>query len=536
MTSAAVAARVVLIPLLVAALAACTGDDSAVQERADDVGRRSYDLFIEGGTVIDGTGEPARRADVLVADGRIAFVGHVKPDTLDVRERFDAGGLVVTPGFIDAHAHGDPTETPEFSNFLAMGVTTILLGQDGGSPEVGEMERHFVAVNAARPSTNIAYLVGHNTIRRESGVDFGAPGTEGMVRMSELVAEGLDAGAFGLSTGLEYDPGIHADMDELASIAGPVAEVGGVISSHMRTEDAGQVESALAELVEQGRRSGARVHVSHMKIVLGNDTSEAASLLEVMAGARREGVEVTADVYPYTASYTGLSILFPEWARPPADYDAVVEERRAELAEHLRERVGSRNGPEATLFGSGPWSGRTLAEVASELGRPFEDVLIELGPGGASAAYFVMNEDVMRTLLADPSVVVSTDGSPTMLHPRGYGSFARVIRQFVIEQEILSLEEAVRKMSGATAAIYRLDDPTIVDPPRGLVREGWAADLLVFDPTEVADMADFEDPHRPAEGMRAIWINGVMAWRDGEPVTDSGTGTVLRARWERRQP
>lgn len=536
MTPRAVTARVALIPFLAAALAVCSPNDSALQERADAAGRRSYDLLIEGGTVVDGTGEPARRADVLVADGRIAYIGIVKPETLEVREQFDAEGLVVTPGFIDAHAHGDPTETPGFSNFLAMGVTTILLGQDGGSPEAGEMDRHFVAVDAARPSTNIAYLVGHNTIRRESGVDFDAPGTEGMVRMSELVAQGLDAGAFGLSTGLEYDPGSRAAMDELASIAAPVADVGGVISSHMRTEDADRVQSALAELIEQGRRSGARVHVSHMKIVLGNDTSEAHSLLDVMDRARREGVDVTADVYPYTASYTSLSILFPEWARPPADYATVVRERREDLAEYLRARVGSRNGPEATLFGSGPWSGRTLADVAAEQDRPFEDVLIELGPDGASAAYFVMNEDVMRTLLADPSVVVSTDGSPTMLHPRGYGSFARVISRFVIEQEVLSLEEAVRKMSGATAAIYRLDDPAIVDPPRGLVREGWAADLLAFDPTEVADVADFEQPHRLAEGMRAIWVNGVMAWQNGEPSTDPGTGTVLRARWERQQP
>ncbi len=532
MNSGAVAVRVALIPFLATALAACSPNESLEQGSAADVPRRSYDLLIEGGTVVDGTGEPARRADVLVSEGRIAFVGLVNSDTLEVRDRFDAEGLVVSPGFIDAHAHGDPTGTPDFSNFLAMGVTTILLGQDGSSPEAGELDRHLVAVEAARPSTNIAYLVGHNTIRIESDVGFDAPGTEGMVRMSELVAQGLEAGAFGLSTGLEYDPGSRSGMDELAAIAGPVAAVGGVVSSHMRTEDADQVEVALAELIEQGRRSGARVHVSHMKIVLGNDTAQAAALLEVMEQARLDGVEVTADVYPYTASYTGLSILFPEWARPPADYATVVRERRAELAEHLRERVRSRNGPAATLFGSGPWSGRTLSDVAAEQDRPFEDVLIELGPDGASAAYFVMNEDVMRTLLEDPFVVVSTDGSPTMLHPRGYGAFARVIRQYVIDEGVLSLEEAVRKMSGATAAIYRLDDPTIVDPPRGLVREGWAADLLVFDPAEMRDVADFEEPHQLAEGMRAIWVNGVLAWRNGEPVTDSGTGTVLRAQWE----
>ncbi len=520
-----------LLLVISAVSQACSPGDVAERDSTPVAASAQFDLLITGGSVVDGSGAPARLADVLVRDGRIAFVGPVDADTLDVRERFDAEGLTVTPGFIDAHAHGNPTGDPAFPNFLAMGVTTVMLGQDGGGPEVGTLDEHFAAVDAARPGINIAYLVGHNTIRRESGVGYDAPGSEGMVRMSELVAQGLATGAFGLSTGLEYDPGSRSGMDELAAIAGPVADVGAVISSHMRTEDADEVEAALGELIEQGRRSGARVHASHLKIVLGNETTQAESLLEVMARAREEGVEVTADVYPYTASYTGLSILFPEWARPPNDYAEVVQERRDELAEHLRQRVESRNGPAATLIGSGEWSGWMLAEVAAEQGRPYEDVLIELGPDGASAAYFVINEDVMRALLTDPRIVGSSDGSPTMLHPRGYGSFARVIRQFVVEEEILSLEEAVRKMSGATAAIYRLDDPEVVDPPRGLVREGWAADLLVFDPDEVRDAADFEEPHRLAEGIRAVWVNGETAWQAGEPAEESGTGRMLRARW-----
>ncbi len=527
------ATRFPCAPLLLtlAVCQACATDDVEERDLSANNSADSYDWLIAGGSVIDGSGAPARVADVLIRDGRITFVGPVDPETLAVRRQFEASGLTVTPGFIDAHAHGNPTGEPAFPNFLAMGVTSIVLGQDGGGPEVGTLDEHLAAVDAARPGVNIAYLVGHNTIRRESGVGFDDPGSEGMVRMSELVAQGLAAGAFGLSTGLEYDPGSRSGSDELAAIAGPVANVGAVISSHMRTEDADQVEDALGELIEQGRRSGARVHASHLKIVLGNESAQAESLLEVMARAREEGVKVTADIYPYTASYTGLSILFPEWARPPNDYAAVVRERRDELAEHLRQRVESRNGPAATLFGSGEWSGRMLAEVAAEQGRPYEDVLIELGPDGASAAYFVINEDVMRALLSDPYIVGSSDGSPTMLHPRGYGSFARVIRQFVIEERVLSLEEAVRKMSGATAAIYRLDDSEVTDPPRGLVRQGWAADLLVFDPNEVRDVADFEQPHRLAAGMRAVWVNGEIAWRAGEPASESGTGRMLKARW-----
>ena len=472
-----------------------------------------------------------RTADLLVHDGRIAFIGPVDRDTVVIHDFFDATGLIVTPGFIDAHAHGDPLREPSFHNFLAMGVTTILLGQDGSSPDVTSLPAHLAAADSARPGVNVAFLVGHSTVRRESGVGFGDPGSEGLVRMSELVADGLAAGAYGLSTGLEYDPGSRAGIEELVTVAGPVAEAGAVVSSHMRSEDADKVDAALAELIEQGRRSGARVHVSHMKIVLEDDTSVARQVLDAMSVARAEGIEITADVYPYTASFTGLSILFPEWSRPPNDYAAVVRDRRSELARHLRLRVESRNGPEATLFGTGPLAGRTLASVAHERDLPFEDILIELGPEGASAAYFVMDDQVMRTLLADPAVVISSDGSPTMLHPRGYGSFARVVGKLVAGEGLLSLEEAVRKMSGATAAIYRIDDASVSSPPRGLLRAGFAADILAFDPNQVRDVADFEHPHRLAEGMRRVWVNGDLAWRDGQPVSASGHGSALRASW-----
>jgi N-acyl-D-amino-acid deacylase len=534
-------------PVVFVLLPACQGEGNAGERPGDPVteamGERPeeavvvrepatgpYDLLISGGSVVDGTGAPARAADLLLKDGRVAYVGPVDPDTLEVGERFDAGGLVVTPGFIDAHAHGDPLETPGFPNFLAMGVTTILLGQDGGSPEVRELPSLLPAVEAIRPAVNVAWLLGHNTLRQESGVGFATPDETGRARMAALVEAGMEAGAFGLSMGLEYDPGTRAEMEELVAIAQAVARRNGVVMSHMRNEDADQVEASLAELLEQGRRSGARVHASHLKVVLGNDPGQARRMLAAMATARDEGIEVTGDVYPYTASFTGLAILFPDWARPPNDYDAAVRNRREALAAHLRDRVESRNGPEATLFGTGDWSGRTLAQVARELDRPFEEVLIELGPGGARAAYFVMDEEVMATFLQDPHIAVSSDGSPVMSHPRGYGSFARVIRRFVQEEERFTLEEAVRKMTGLTASIIGLDDPARVEVPRGLVREGWAADLLAFDPTEIRDRADFQNPHRLAEGMRRAWVNGEPAWVDGAPVPGPGSGRVLRDR------
>ena len=521
--------RALLLGALIV-LPACTEPGSVRPEAAEEAD--SFDLLVFGGTLIDGSGAPGRRTDLLVRGGRIVFVGAVDPDTIEASESFDAGGLVVAPGFIDAHAHGDPTSEPAFHNFLAMGVTTIVLGQDGGSPEVAGFSEHLASTDAAQPGVNVAYLVGHNTVRFESGVGYADPGSEGLVRLSELVAEGLEAGAFGLSTGLEYDPGSRAGIAELAAIAAPVADVGAVVSSHMRSEDADDVDEALAELIDQGRRSGARVHVSHLKIVLESDTLAARSLLDAMAAARAGGIAVTADVYPYTASFTGLSILFPEWARPPNDYGRVVRDRRDELAAYLRSRVEDRNGPAATLLGTGDWAGLTLAEVAERRDVPFEDVLIELGPDGASAAYFVMDEAVMRSFLRDSFIVGSSDGSPSMLHPRGYGSFPRVIRQYAVLDSLLALEETIRKLTGATASIYRFDDARISDPPRGLLRPGWAADVLAFDPAEVRDVATFEQPHRLAEGMRRVWVNGELAWRDGEPTPGPGHGRALRADWQ----
>ena len=500
------------------------------------------DLHLHGGEVIDGTGAAARVADLLVQDGRIVYVGPpVDPDTLEILASHDASGKVVAPGFIDAHAHGDPLSTPDFPNFLAQGVTTILLGLDGSSPPAGELAGRLAEIESVGIVPNVAYLVGHNTLRGESGLGFGtAPDDSSLEPLVERVVTGLEAGAFGLSLGLEYTPGQLADDRELAAMARPVAERGAVVMSHMRTEDSGAVGEAVEELLEVRRRTGARVHVSHLKVVLGSDPSEAEAILDRMEGARGPerpgshsppGRGVTADLYPYLASFTGIAILFPDWARPPADYAAVRSSRGDELAEHLRNRVNARNGPGATLFGTGPWAGRTLEEAAAAEGRPFEEILMELGPGGARAAYFVMDPAVMERFLADPHVAVASDGSPTMGHPRGYGSFARIIREHVVERETLTLEEAVRRMTSLPAAIIGLDDERRVDSRRGRIEVGWAADLVVFDPTRVVDRADFEQPHRLAEGFDGVWVNGVSSWEAGTgPVAGARAGQVLRDR------
>lgn len=488
-----------------------------------------YDWHVRGGTVVDGTGDAPESADVLIRDDTIAYVGAVDADTVDAAHTFDASGLHVTPGFIDPHAHGDPTETPRFENFLAMGVTTLLLGQDGGGPEADGFADHLSAVADAEPFVNVGYLIGHNTLREESGIGYGTPKAPERSRLAALVEKGLDAGAFGLSTGLEYDPGTQAQMPELAAIGEPVAEHDAVIMSHVRSEDADAIDDSIDELIEQGRRSGAAVHAAHLKIVLSENPAQADSVLGQMATAREAGQTVTADVYPYTASFTGVSILFPEWARPPNDYETVLERRGDELHTYLTDRIHERNGPDATLFGTGKWTGLTLAEVADSTDRSPADVLMDLGPDGPSAAYFVMDEAVMTQFLGAEHTVVSSDGSPTMHHPRGYGAFARVLTRHTGPGELLSLEEAVHKMTGRTASILGLDDPNRTAPPRGLVREGYAADLLAFDPDDVEDRADFTNPHRHARGMEQVWVNGTPAWSADSLAAAKGPGAVLRA-------
>ncbi|TVR14600.1 MAG: N-acyl-D-amino acid deacylase [Balneolaceae bacterium] len=485
---------------------------------SDNNTSNSSDILILNGTIADGTGGDFYDGDIIIRNGLIAEIGNFSPETVDVKQIIDASGKLITPGFIDTHSHGDALETPRFNNFLSMGVTTITLGQDGRSPGGEDVAGWMNSVEAAGIGPNIVHFVGQNTLRqlvdapREVGLD-----PHYIEQMQQIISSSMQAGSFGMTTGLEYDHGTFADLPELIALAETVGEYEGLVMSHIRSEDDDKIEESIIELLDQGRGSGAAVHVSHIKIVYGNDPSRAEDVLALLDEARNEGLAVTADLYPYVASFTGIGIVFPEWALPPHDFDEIVETRRDELAEFLRNRIHLRNGPEATLFGTAPWAGKTLAEVADELNKPFEDVLIDdIGPRGASAAYFVMNEDVMRRFLADPNVMISSDGSPTMRHPRGYGSFARIIHKYVHDAELLSLEEAIHKMTGLPAQTLGLSDQTSVETPRGLIREGFAADLLIFDPASVRDNATFENPHAYAEGFDWVIVNGQPVIADSE--------------------
>ncbi|KEO72421.1 N-acyl-D-amino-acid deacylase family protein [Anditalea andensis] len=465
---------------------------------------QEYDLFIKNAQVIDGSGEEPYFAQILVQDGKIVLIEKDTLASYKAKKIINAYGSVVSPGFIDTHTHGDPLNTPEFQNFLAMGVTTIFLGQDGSSPSTTNLSKWMDSVDQIHPGVNIGMFAGHGTVRMLSGVKYDkTPSEQALSAMDKILRAAMDAGSFGMTTGLEYNPGYVADQAELNRMAKVVGEKGGIVMSHMRNEDDGYILASLDELLAQGEYSP--VHVSHIKIVYGKGTERAHEILRKLENERRAGKVVTADLYPYEASYTSISILFPDWAKPPANYKEVVADRRKELEDYLRNKVIHRNGPEATLIGTGPFKGKTLAEIAAVKNKPFEKVLVDdIGPSGTSAAYFVMDEMVMKEFLKDPYVNICSDGSPTSNHPRSFGTFAKIIESYVINEPLLTLPEAIHKMTGLAAKHVGLTG-------RGLIEVGMAADLVVFNPYEVKAKATYEHPDQLAEGFKYVIVNGQLA-------------------------
>lgn len=507
-----------LIPLVVlAVLSACSpAPESFLPEYP------TIDLLIENGQVLDGLGNDAIDASVVVVGDRIVFVGDAAFTQSDIRERVsrrvDASGKFVAPGFIDLHSHGDPLETPNLENFLAMGVTTITLGQDGSSPDVESLQDWLNDVAKRGIGTNLAMFVGHGTLRTQSGIGLAAsPEPEDMQRMVGMLGAALKY-TFGMSTGLEYNPGLNATTAELRSLAKVVGENDRLIMSHMRNEDDDQLEASIAELLEQGE--DARVHISHLKSVYGKGVERADEILDILADARASGIDITADIYPYSASYTGIAIVFPVWAKTAEQFAIAKVERRDELAEYLRNRINRRNGPEATLLGTDPWTGMTLADLAHETEMPFEDVLIDvIGPQGAYGAYFVMNDDLQARLLQDGNIGVCSDGSPTGFHPRGHGTFAKIIESFVMKNGVLTLKNAVQKMTSFPAGLLGISD-------RGVLQADMLADLIIFDPENIRENASYPDPLQLADGFDLVIVNGKIARERGQ-LADDLHGKVL---------
>ncbi len=474
--------------------------------------------------LVDGTGAAPRLADVLVTGDRIARIAAPATATRVTATRIVAGeGRVLAPGFIDTHSHGDPLDD-SYESFLAMGVTTIVLGQDGSGPRIGkdlDLRSWMHAVDRASIDVNVAALASHGTLRRAVKIPDAVrrPDDAALARMAAQLEAELRAGAFGLSYGLEYVPGIYSQTPELANLGRVVARHDGVVMSHMRSENDEEIEASIDELIASSLP--ARPHISHLKVVFGKGEARARALLDFLAAKRAQGIRLTADEYPYTAGYTGIAILFPEWALPPTDYAGVVATRRQELRDYLEKRMIRRGGPEALLLGTAPYAGKTLAQAAAEAGLSFPDFLVKLGPQAGSGAHFTMDEVLQDTLIVDPHVAISTDGGPGMRHPRATGTYAKWIEQTVVRDRKLPIEEAVRKATGFPAAILRLAD-------RGVIREGAQADCILFDPAKVKARSTYVNPFAMAEGFDLVMVNGTPAFEGGQRIATAGR--LLRAR------
>ena len=511
----------------------------------------SYDVWIQGGTIVDGTGGEPYAADLVIAGDTIVYMGNVEFD-LHADTAIDATGKVVTPGFIDVHAHGDPLSNP-FDNFLAQGVTTVVLGQDGRTPgfsvdnkptieewrdtiaapdrdePVVTLARWMKAVEEKGSRTNIATLVGHGSLRHLSGVGSDKDLTDAQQAvMNEILQAGLDAGAFGMSSGLEYVPGRNAPKKEVVSLAKIVGANDGVIMSHMRSEDGAVMDAAdteavlmhdaLEEVLEQGNY--ARVHVAHIKIVYGKSGEEGEAVLATLREARERGIEVSADVYPYLAGMSNFYFLYPIWARERPVFEDAVKHDRKRLAEDMFERVTWRGGADKALIASGEYTNKNLAEIADMQGKPFVDVIIDWGYGGPSTAHFTQNPELQDVFITSPDVAIGTDGSPTMRHPRSYGTYAKIIQEYVVATDRMTLPVAVRKMSGLPAQIVGLED-------RGTLAVGNKADVLVFAPEAVKATATWAEPRQHPEGFDYIIVNGRVAVASGE-LADESFGRILR--------
>jgi N-acyl-D-amino-acid deacylase len=535
--------------LLLLAVAAISGPGPAArgqgargpQARGPEArAQEPFDLIVRGGTLVDGSSAQPRPADVGIRKGRIARVGSLSQ--AEAKQVIDASGLVVAPGFIDVHTHADDlADRPEARNFARMGITTVVAGNCGSSSL--KVAVALDGVRRAGSPLNFATLVGHGSVRAAvMGSAQRAPTDAELARMEALVDAAMTEGALGLSTGLQYVPGTYAAQDEIVALAKVAAARGGLYASHLRNEGT-RIDEAMAEAIAVGEAARCPVQISHLKIDSPRHWGASSRVLATLDAARARGVDVRADQYAYTAGSSGLAIRFPSWAleggaariRERLDDPATWARIRAEMRGLLEER-GFRDLDWAVIAKYAPepsWNGLSLRTVAARTrgNDSLEDQLETAGQmlrhGGAQMVYHFMSEDDLERILRHPEVMVASDGSVVspgegQPHPRSYGNTVRVLGRYVRERKTIALAEAVRKMTSLPAAQFGLRD-------RGLVQEGYAADLVIFDAAVVNDAATYEAPHQMALGVPHVIVNGVPVVRDGRP-TAARPGQALRGR------
>lgn len=487
----------------------------------------TYDLVIRNARILDGAGNAWYSGDVAVRGDTIAVAGHL-PD-VSATWTLDAAGLTLAPGFIDTHSHGIDgiLVRSGAENLIRQGVTTIIEGPDGHSPLpiapfLAQLSRHPIGVN-------FGLLVGHNSIRqRVMGSENRRASPAELEAMKGLARQAMLDGAFGLSTGLFYVPGNYAPTEEVIEIAKIVGLFGGIHTSHMRSESDRVVES-VKETIRIGEEGHLPTQVTHHKIIGVSNWGKSAETLRLIHEARARGVDATLDAYPFTASSTALgAALVPQWAR--AGGSKALRERAAshETGQKLRSEMrvilnDTRGGPtKLTLASCGfdrTLAGKTLAQAAGDR-DPVDAALDFVLRGDCSVVSHSISEEDIERILRDPLTMIASDGGIPAFgsgvpHPRNYATFARVLARYVRERHTLTLEDAVRKMSGLPAQRFGLQD-------RGLIRPGMKADLILFDPATVAENSTFERPHQYASGVAYVWVNGICALKDGKMTATLG--------------
>lgn len=507
-----------------------------------------FDLIIRRGYVIDGTGNPWFKADLGIVDGKIEAVGDLKGSTPS--EKIDAKGLIVAPGFIDMHSHSDfyVLLNPYGESKIFQGVTTEVIGNCGSSaapmndelrayrekymrqrlgPDFefnwSTMKEYMERVNEKGASFNVVPLVGHGTVRSNViGFEDRKPSDREMRKMRNFVAEAMEEGAWGLSTGLIYTPGCFAETDEIVSLARVAAKYHGIYASHIRGEGETLLQ-AVNEAIEIGERARIPVEISHFKASGRKHWGMTRESLKLVEEARARGIDVTVDQYPYTASSTSLNALLPLWVREGGN-DAMLERlRNPEVREKVKEEpeITEREWNQVMVVFAEKhpdFTGRSIDEISKIQGKSPSDAVFDLlveEEASVSIVMFGMCEEDVRRVMKSPYMMVGTDGSaisPKGIlgkgkpHPRFYGTFPRILGRYVREEKILTLQEAVRKMTSLPAQKIDLRD-------RGLLREGMVADITIFNANEIRDRATFTDPHRFPMGVYYVIVKGEVVVR-----------------------
>ena len=471
-------------------------------------------IVLLGATLIDGSGRAPLKNSVVVIEGdRIVAVGRRGQVKVPREARvIDAQGLVVAPGFIDAHNHSERgfQTDPSAASQVSQGITTVVVGQDGGSefpvgPFLQNLDQNPIALN-------VLTFVGHATVRsRVMGEDTNRRATpEEIEKMKQLVEQAMREGAIGLSTGLEYETAKPASTEEVITLARVASAYGGIYISHIRDE-ADQTFEALAEAVRIGKEARIPVQISHIKLGTVGVWGRSGDVVNLINKARAGGQDITADCYPYDAWSSTIRVLIPSGRHDdPAD-----------VARGLADVGGPANITIVSSRAHPDYEFKTMAEISKREGiTPVELYMKIVRDGGAGIVCHSMKPDDIKTFYQQPWVMVSSDGGIGSRHPRGAGSYPRVLGQYVREQRWLTLPEAIRKMTSFPARRFKLND-------RGLIRRGYKADLVVFDPDKIIDRATFTEPHLTAEGVKRVFVNGVEVWADGRATGDR-PGKALR--------